>query len=229
MSGRRLAAEAAVALGFTALATFMSLHEVGNFLLDDVGNGDWVRDRNMDGVGLLNVHGHLVGDGHLVGYLHRVWHFLLYGVWDLLLHIHGVGLHNFHRVGLLDLDLNGHLHGVGDLLFYGDGVGFFYGYFDLLVDDDGLHLLVWAAEACLGIALGMAVALRTALAATSERTALAASSERSTEVAKLGGRAGHQGQYTNLSNNKITLIQYAIKLHYTLCVGLRYKNYLQME
>ena len=179
---RCLTAEAAVALGLTT--TLMALYEVGYVLLDDVGDGHWVRDGYMNGVGLLYVHGHLVGDRHLVGYLHGVWHFLLDWVRNLLLDVDRVGFYDFYRVGFLYLNFDRDLHGVGDFLLYGDGVGFLHGDFDFLVDDDSLDFLVGAAEAGLGVALGMAVAL----ALFSE----------STEVAELGGAAGHHGQNTNL-------------------------------
>jgi len=114
---------------------------------------------DVDGIRFLHVNRYLIRDRYFVRDLHRVRHCLLNRVRHYFLHDNGIRFGYFNRIRLFNLHLHWNFHWVEDLFFHSDGVRFLNGDLHLLVDDDGLDLLVGDTEAGVDVAVGGSVAL----------------------------------------------------------------------
>jgi len=139
-----LTAEVVKTLRFLGVIFFLDIDGDMLFDVDRMRNRDGFRDMNR--VWLRDVYCVRNRNWDFEGNLHRVRDVFLDGIWHLFFYVNRVGLFNVNRDRLLHLNFYRHLDRIGYILLDSYRIGLRNRDLNFLSKDDGLHILVRAAE-----------------------------------------------------------------------------------
>ena len=131
-------------LRFLGALFFLDIDRDILFDIDRVRNRDWFRDVNR--IRLRYMYCVRNRNWDFDGNFHRVRDVLLHRVWDLSFYVNRIRLFNVNRNGFFHLNFHRHLDRIGNILLDSYWIGLRNRDLNFLSQDNGLDVLVWAAE-----------------------------------------------------------------------------------